>query len=434
MLRISGSARSKQGAGPSRRDFLRIGALGLTNFLLPDLLRARSVSRRGGAGRETSVVWLWLDGGASHLETFDPKTNIPVEFRSLGGVVQTRLPGVVLGGWFPRTAAVADRMAFVRSFHHTDSNHLLAPYWLMTGHEAQAADLGRPQRRPSCGAILARARGPNNRTTGMPNYVGLGRIRGDGPAWLGPTYGPFETSGPGRADMELNVPLDRLAERRDLLRAFDTLAYRAERQAKAGRLDSLQSQAFGLLLGRGRAAFDLSQESVRVREQYGPGVGEQLLLARRLCEAGVGFVTVNSSGWDMHRLLVDEMDKLGPPLDRAVAAFVADVAARGLDRHILLVVTGDFGRTPRINRGEGRDHWPAVSPLALAGGGLPMGQVVGRSNLKGAAPATPPIRPQDLMATVFHVLGLPVDLHFRDPSGRPVPLLESGRPIAQLVG
>jgi hypothetical protein len=219
-----------------------------------------------------------------------------------------------------------------------------------------------------------------------------------------------------------------------LLRAFDTLSYRADRQEKAGRLDSFQSRAFGLLLGRGREAFDLSRESVRVRAQYGPGIGEKLLLARRLCEAGVGFVTINHSGWDMHNLLADQIDRLAPPLDRAVAVFVADVAARGLDRYILLVVTGDFGRTPRINLQEGRDHWPAVSPLALAGGGLQMGQVVGRSNRKGAAPATTPIRPRDLMATVFHVLGLPLDLQFRDPSGRPVSLLEAGRPIAELVG
>jgi uncharacterized protein (DUF1501 family) len=178
----------------------------------------------------------------------------------------------------------------------------------------------------------------------------------------------------------------------------------------------------------------LSREPLSIREQYGPGLGEQLLLARRLCEAGVGFVTVNHSGWDMHKSLVDQMDELGPQLDRALAAFVADVTARNLDRNVLLVVASEFGRTPRISVSEGREHWPAVSSIALAGGGLRMGQVIGQSDKKGAKPATTPITPQDLMATVFHALGLPLDLHFPDPSGRPVPLLQTGKSIAPLLG
>src|SRR5262249_8048027 len=192
----------------------------------------------------------------------------------------------------------------------------------------------------------------------------------------------------------------------------------------ASGLDSFEGQAFDLILSRARDVFDINREDPRTRDRYGSGLGQQLLLARRLCEAGVGFVTIDFGGWDIHGNLKQGMVNLGPKVDHAVASFVEDCAQRGLEKEILLVITGEFGRTPRINGSGGRDHWAPLSTLALAGGGLKMGQVIGESNSKAETPKSTPITPSDLMATVFRVLGLPQDLQYRDPSGRPTSMID----------
>jgi hypothetical protein len=303
----------------------------------------------------------------------------------------------------------------------------------MTGYDFPPADNGQAPVRPGFGSILSRYRGPNNAQTGLPTYVRLNGTYGDGPAWLGQAYAPFDTGGNARRNMNLQVALDRLAERRGLLETFDTLDRQIDRSGLMQGLDSFEIQAFDLILSRAREAFDITREDPRTRDRYGKGLGEQMLLARRLCEAGVGFVTLHFGGWDMHGGIAAAMKALGPRVDRAVAAFVEDTVARGLDRDILLVITGEFGRTPRINGGAGRDHWAPLSTLVLAGGGLRMGQVVGESNAKAEIPKSTPITPQDLMATVFHVLGIPQDLHYTDPTGRPVPMVDGGKLIVELV-
>jgi hypothetical protein len=233
--------------------------------------------------------------------------------------------------------------------------------------------------------------------------------------------------------MDLRVALDRLADRKSLLKTFDTIDRGLDRSGLLQGLDSFESQAFDLILSRAREVFNLQREDPRTRDRYGPGLGEQLLLARRLCEASVGFVTLHYGGWDMHGGIASSMKSTAPQMDQAVSAFVDDLAARGLEEEILLVITGEFGRTPRINGGAGRDHWAPLSTLALAGGGLRMGQVVGESSEKVEVPKSTPITPQDLMATVFTVLGLPQDLHYKDQSGRPTPMIEGGKPIAELL-
>jgi hypothetical protein len=435
MLNLWSSRKGTACDGTTRRDFLKIGALGATGLMLPDLLRVRAQAAASGRPtRNTSVVWLWLGGGPTHVETFDPKMTAPVEFRSVVGAVSTNVPGIELGGVFPRMARVADKMAFVRSFAHRNSGHGGGTHWVMTGYDFPPADNGQAPIKPGLGSILARHRGANNATTGLPNYVRLGGILGDGPAWLGSAYAPFDTAGNARNNMNLQVPLERLGERRTLLRSFDTLNRGLDRSGLMSGLDSFETQAFDLLLSRAREVFDVSREDPRTRDLYGTsGLGRQMLLARRLCEAGVGFVTLNFGGWDMHGQIAQGMRNLGPQVDRAVSAFVQDTHARGVDRDILLVVTGEFGRTPRINGSAGRDHWAPLSTLALAGGGLRMGQVVGESNARAEVPRTRPITPQDLMATVFHVLGMPRDLHYNDPAGRPTSMVDTGRAIPELV-
>jgi len=435
MLNLWGSRKRVDCDGATRRDFLKVGVLGATGLTLPALLRARAeASAAGRSTRNTSVVWLWLGGGPTHVETFDPKMSAPAEFRSAVGAVQTNVPGVQIGGVFPRMARVADKMAFVRSFAHRNSGHGGGTHWVMTGYDFPPADNGQGQNKPGLGSIVARHRGANNPRTGLPNYVRLGGILGDGPAWLGSAYAPFDTAGNARNNMNLRVTLDRLAERRGLLRSFDTLNRQIDRSGLMSGLDSFETQAFDLLLSRAREVFDVTREDPRTRDLYGSQpLGRQLLLARRLCEAGVGFVTLHFGGWDMHGQIAQGMRNLGPQVDRAVSAFVEDTHRRGLDRDILLVVTGEFGRTPRINGSAGRDHWAPLSTLALAGGGLRMGQVVGESNARAEVPRTRAIGPQDLMATVFQVLGMPRDLHYNDPSGRPTPMIDTGRAIAELV-
>jgi hypothetical protein len=434
MLRLLGSRTRTDCDGASRRDFLRVGALGLTGLALPDLLRLRAGAKESGKPtKNTSVVWLWLGGGPTHIETFDPKMSAPAEYRSIVGATKTNLPGVEIGAVYPKIAQMADKFAFIRSFAHGNSGHGGGTHWVMTGYDFPPADNNMAPTKPGWGSILARHRGPNNPATGLPTYVRVNGIYGDGPAWLGTSYAPFDTSGNSRGNMDLKVPVARLSDRRSLLKTFDTIDRHVDKSGLLAGLDSFETQAFDLIQSRAREVFDIRREDPRTRDHYGQGLGEQLLLARRLCEAGVGFVTIHYGGWDMHGQIEAGMKNLGPQMDRAVASFVEDCAQRGMDKEVLLVITGEFGRTPRINGSAGRDHWAPLSTLALAGGGLKMGQVVGESNAKAEVPKSRAVSPQDLMATVFHVLGVPTDLQYKDPAGRPTSMIDGGKPIAELV-
>ena len=420
--------------GASRREFLKIGVLGGGAMTLPGLLAARAQAAAAGhSTKDTAVVWLWLGGGPTHVETFDPKLTSPSEYRSTTGEVSTPIPGVTLGGTFPLLAQAAGKMAFVRSFAHTNSGHGGGTHFVMTGYDNRTIDNGGLPSRPSIGSIVARSRGANHPETGMPTYVRLGGIAADGPAFLGPAFAPFDPSGQARKNMNLAVADERLNDRRALLAGLDRFQRAADQDKLMEGLDRFEQQAFNLVLGNAPAAFDLKQEDPKLVERYGKGLGEQLLRARRLCEAGCGFVTLSYGGWDMHGQVKQGLERRSPELDRAVASFVEDVHQRGLAEKILLVITGEFGRTPKVNRNAGRDHWAPLSTLALAGGGLQMGQVVGESAAKLDVPHSTPIRPQGLMATIFHVLGLDPRLQFVNPGGRPVYMLEEGQPIAELV-
>ena len=420
--------------GTSRRDFLRVGGLGLSGLSLAQMLQTRATAATNGvSGSDKSVIWLWLGGGPTHVETFDPKMTAPSEYRSVTGEVKTVLPGVTLGGNFERIAQVADRMAFVRSFSHTNSGHSGGTHYVMTGYDNRLADNGAVADRPFVGSIVSRIRGTNNANSGIPTYVRLGGIYADGPAFLGTAYGPFDPGGEARRNMSLSIEQSRLSNRRAMLDGIDNVKREIDRKGLMAGLDSFEEQAFSLILSRSQQAFDLKYEDPRVVDRYGRGLGEQLLQARRLCEAGCGFVTLSHGGWDMHSNIKQEMDKRGPEIDRAVSALVEDLDQRGLLDSVLLVISGEFGRTPKINGSSGRDHWAPLSTLALAGGGLKMGQVVGESAEKADVPKSTPITPQDLMATVFHVLDLDRRIQFTNQAGRPTYMIETGKPIAELV-
>ena len=434
MLTFETGRRFRDCNGNTRRDFLKVGALGASSLTLGNLMRARTEAAGTGAPMpDTSVIWVWLGGGPTHVETFDPKMTAPMEYRSVTGEVSTNLPGVTLGGTFTKMAKVADKMAFVRSFAHTNSGHGGGTHWLMTGYDDRNADNGGLPSRPSMGSILSRVRGTNHPKTGMPTYVRLGGIGADGAAFLGAANSPFDPAGQARKNMELTIKQDRLGNRRSLLSGLDNINRQVDSTGLMEGLDAFEQQAFSLVLSRSQRAFDLKYEDPRVAALYGGGLGEQMLRARRLVEAGAGFVTVSYGGWDMHGKIEESMRNTSVPLDHAVHALIEDLHQRSMDRNVLVVISGEFGRTPKINKTGGRDHWAPLSTLALSGGGLRMGQVVGKSASKVDVPKTTPIRPSDLMATVFQVLGVDPKIQFFNEAGRPVYMLEEGRPIRELV-
>jgi Protein of unknown function (DUF1501) len=450
--------------GVSRRDFLRAGLLGLGGLSLPLLLRAKAHAGDADYVKDRAVVLIFLAGGASHIETFNPNVDAPEPYHSVTDEVKTPLPGITLGGTFPLLAEHARKMAIVRSFRHPIGGHEQAISHVLTG----GTDVtGQAQDGFGMGAAFARLRGPNHPANGLPTYCLLTAPHKDGqyskelqrvvvgsrPGPLGPTCAPFTPSGggPAVANLELKVPADRLDDRRALLKQLDGLKKNLDDRDAASGYDQFERQAVDLLTGGAAKAFDLSQEKPKLVERYDtssfqcghkvkePSVlGKQLLLARRLVEAGAGFVTVQSAGWDMHAdvnnpAVKEGMEMLGRPLDKALAAFLEDLDQRGLLDKTLVIVTGDFGRTPKINAKGGRDHWANLCTLALWGGGLNVGQVIGKSDRDNAVPATDPISTANLFATVLHFL---FDVGtLRVTRGLPAPLVklvQESKPIEEL--
>lgn len=432
MLDLSIGEGKRDCAGLRRRDFLRVGGLTLGGLSLGELLRVRASAADAGLRstvKDRAVVLLFLAGGSSQIETFDPKRDAPEGVRSVTGELATTIPGVTFGGNFPGLAARAGKLAVVRSFHHRINDHALAIRHVLTAGNPQGAGMG---------AVYARLRGPTDPDTALPTY-GLvtteevdgqyvkekARVQeGSGPGPFGRAYAPFDPAeGGGSLDlMRLTMPRQRLESRKGLLDALDGAKRLLDDRGPAEAMGRYERQAIDLILRNAGDALDLNREDPRVLARYDTSaqqvghkrfractLGRQLLMARRLVEVGCGFVTVQNAGWDMHADgnnpgMEAGMNMLAPPLDQAVSAFLDDLEARGLTDRVLLVITGDFGRTPRINKRGGRDHWSSLSTLALAGGGLPMGQVIGRSTRQADAPASEPVTPAMLMTTLMNVL------------------------------
>ena len=431
MLRISTGTGLRDCSGLTRRDFLRVGSLSLGGWNLRGLLETRALAADAGVPlRDKSVVLLFLTGGPSQIETFDPKGDAPAEFRSVTGEIGTSLPGVTFGATFSGLAQRCDKLAIVRSFAHGVSEHTLAVEHVIRG--------GNPIHKAGIGSVASRLRSLRAPEGGIPWHIYSGANEVDrqfdkerlrllsaaGPGELGGAYGPFAIGGDSQLndDMQLNLPRGRLDDRRTLQQELDRLQAGADARSALGVHDDFDEQALELLLGSAKSAFDLTAEDPRLVARYDTRkyitgitkdrpstLGHQLLLARRLCEAGCGFVTIHNPGWDMHggptqMNMPDGMRRLGEPVDRAVSAFLDDVEQRGLSDQILLIITGEFGRTPRVKPDGGRDHWPKLSTLALAGGGLPMGQIIGRSTSKAEEPLSEPVTPENLLGTVLHTL------------------------------
>jgi hypothetical protein len=426
---------SRDCTGLSRRDFVRIGALSLGSLALPQLLAAKEAAKQQNYFRHKSVVLLFLGGGPSHIETFNPNSDAPAPYCSITGEAKSSLPGVSFGGTFPLLAAQAHRMALVRSFTHPIGDHVKAIAHVLSGGTDPAGD---GKAGYSMGSVFARIRGANHPESGLPTYSLLTSEEIDGqylnersriangsrPGTLGLANAPFDPNGGGTLlkNMQLKLAAERIDDRRNLLGQLDKLNRQVDSSGAMSGLDKFEQQALDMVLRGAGEAFDLKKEDKRLIERYDTSnfrvgkkvfqpssLGKQMLLARRLVEAGCGFVTVQNSGWDMHADgnnpgVAAGMEMLGRPLDKAVSAFLEDLEQRGLSDDVLLIITGDFGRTPKVNKSGGRDHWARLCTLALAGGGLKMGQVIGQSSRQNDVPDTEPISTPQLMSTVLHTL------------------------------
>ena len=423
-----------------RRDFLQVGSLGLGGLQLASLLRGRAFAGSTATPviKDKAVIFLFLHGGPSQTETFDPKMTAPVGIQSATGEVQTSIPGVTFGGTFPKLAALADKVSIVRSFVTGDGNHDIKP---IVCRDTLNANLG---------SLYARVAGTNRPGTGIPTNVALfpkavvdeaqpsvtnfGDFTSAGK--LGSGYRPFVPGAQGEAQENMKLQFDRtrLDDRRHLLQQLDVIRRSIDQSGALAGLDEIQTQAFETIVGGVADAFDLSKEDPQTIRRYDTStllrpddisrrwnnhknyvdnvqsLGKLLLLARRLCEAGCGFVTVTTNFvWDMHSDVnnagVEEgMRYMGTPLDYALSAFIEDLYQRGLDDKVMLIACGEMGRTPRINDRGGRDHWGGLAPLLITGGGLNMGQVIGQSTRDAGEAATTPVKIPNLISTVLHTM------------------------------
>jgi hypothetical protein len=432
--------------GISRRTFVRAGFLGFAGLGLADMLRLRAQSAESAKPNDHAVIMFWLDGGPTHMDTYDMKPQAPAEYRGSFRPIDTNVPGIQVCELLPQHAKVMDRMSIVRSVHHNNGDHFAAAHWMLTGyHGSTAADL--PPKYPGIGAVTSKLRGSNRE--GVPAFVGVPNIHSvglspgyHGAAYLGVGFNPLDAGDPNRPNYQVRnlqilsgFDLDRLSDRRNLLVGLDRARREADRTGLMNGMDQFNQQAFELVTGAAaRRAFDMDREDPRVRDRYGRHTwGQSALLARRLVEAGVTFVTITASGWDDHAQVANAMKAKLPPFDRALGALVEDLTARGLFDRVTVVVMGEFGRTPRINPGAGRDHWGEVMSVLIGGGGLKGGQIVGSSNAKGERPKDRPLKPADILHTLYYVLGVDTTTHFNNLAGRPIPVLNEGSPIRELV-
>jgi len=437
-----------------RRSVLRSSVAGIGGLALPTLLEARARGATAPGRDDRAVILVWMTGGPSHIDTWDPKPDMPAEIRGPFRPIATRLPGVSICEFLPKQAALLDRFTLLRAVDCRQSNH--EPNMVMQTANRLAEPRLNPRAHlyPALAAIAAQHRG--GRRADMPPYVVLNmqsRSHVAGGGALGKAFDPFD----GRLAAQVlglaaGLSADRLADRRRLLGDIDRLRAGLDRSEALEAADRFTQQAFDMVLGgRAREAFDLAREPEAVRTRYGDHEwARQALLARRLVEHGSAFVTIDLSNhgasgtWDTHGDNIppyggiwNGLRPLLPVFDHVITTLVTDLEERGLLERTLVIAMGEFGRTPRIGTqgsSDGRDHWPFVMSACLAGGGLRHGQVIGRSSRDGGEIAARPVTPSDLAATIFHHMGVPTDVTYLDHQGRPTYVVEEGgRPLAELL-
>jgi hypothetical protein len=432
--------------GPSRRDLLRVGLLGTWGLGLADLLRLRARAAEDGSARPTratNCILIWLAGGPSHIDTFDPKPDAPGDVRGEFKPIETAVPGLRISEVFPNLARVMDRVTLIRSVTSPEMDHERAAQHLLTGYRPSPALVY-----PSFGSVVARTRGFARST--LPPYAAIP----DAPlfassGYLTPAYDPFAVGGdPNQEAFRVRdltppdtVTLDRLRRRRAMVHTLDGFARDVAETPLTASRDQFIRQAYELLTsGAAQDAFRIGQETPATRDRYGrTPLGQSCLLARRLIEAGVSFVTINDRGaqqlgWDTHAQNFPTIKTaLAPPIDQGVSALIRDLAERGLLESTLVVMMGEFGRTPHINGNAGRDHHGRANCAILAGGGVPGGQVVGRTDAKADAPVERPVTPADLAATLYTALGIDPNHQFETPDGQPIRLVDKGQALPEVL-
>lgn len=429
--------------GLSRRNFLKVGSLMAGGLTLADLLRFKAQGGLADSAASMAAILVFLPGGPSHHETYDPKPLAPAEVRGPFGTINTNVPGTILSETLPHHARLADKYTLIRSCHHDNSGHGGGQRYVMTGYKSASLEDELPHDYPSVGAIAAKVKGANR--VGMPASVNIPPSGRGGAAFLGAAYDPFQLYSNGRmrgVELTPNVYLKgtRLNDRLQLRQSLDNLRREIDSSGMMKSMDALEQQAFEIVsAGVASAALDVKQESQETRDLYGDhDFGRSCLLARRLVETGVGFVTISMGSWDHHGNAGGSvkvgLEKNGPPMDQAVSALIEDLYRRGLDRQVTVFVWGEFGRTPRVNKEGGRDHWPQAMSVLMAGGGMKMGQIIGATDRKGERPQDRPLIPGDVLATVYHNLGIDRHQQFLNSAGRPISILTDGKPIAELIG
>ena len=425
---------------------LKVGSLTALGLSLTDWFRLRAAATASGTAKRSarSCILIWLDGGPSHLDTFDLKPEAPAEVRGPFKPTSTNVPGMQISEFMPETALITDKLAIVRSMTSPLGEHNFGSHYMLTGYKPSPALVY-----PSLGSMLAHTRGGQRV---LPPYVAVGnRLNGmAGPGYLPGSDGPFVLDGdPSRPDFKVQdldfypeVTEARLRRRRDFLSALDGFSHAVETSADQATTPEFE-QAYRLVTSpEAKRAFDLSGEKPAVRKRYGnKTLGPSCLMARRLVERGVPFVTVTDRGWDTHNGLYTRLKEgytggsVGkvPTLDRALSALIEDLDERGLLEETLVLVMGEFGRTPKLNTAGGRDHWPRVFSVVLAGGSVPGGQVIGKSDRVGESPADRAVTPSDLARTVYTILGVDPDLELTT-GGRPVKVNAYGQVIKELLG
>jgi hypothetical protein len=425
----------------NRRSFLLAGALFFGGPLLADILRSDAAANSADR-QKRSVIMVFQGGGPSHLETWDMKPSALVEYRGEFKSIATNLPGDHIGEYTPRPSRLIDRLAILRSVYHEESEHGQACHVMMTGYRPTKNDLGNEF--PSCGTIISKQLGP--RAGQVPPYIACMRALPSGNAsYLGMAHNPFQTFGyptsPCFRVRNLQLPdgvdAARVERRRDMLRRFDTLRRDIDASGALDDMDAFTRQASELVGSPGnQRAMDFNLEPRYIRERYGANSfgAQSMLLARRLVEAGARFVTVQADGqWGSHKDNFPAHRTLLPPFDQAISALIEDLEQRGILKTTLVIFGGEFGRTPRINKDAGRDHWPQCYSTVLAGGGARGGIVLGESDALGESPKVRPIHHQDVLATMYHQLGIDYKRTYYNEAHRPVEVLNIGTPITELL-
>jgi hypothetical protein len=420
---------------PSRREFLHVGALTGLGLSLGGLFRLQAAradakSFEHFTGTAKSVIHIWLPGGWAQQETFDPKPLAPVEYRGDLGVIDTNLTGVQFSEKLVKTAQVADKITVVRSMTHGEAAHERGTHNMFTGYRPSPALTF-----PSFGSVVSHELGPR---ANLPPYVCVPNLPAPdaGAGYLGSAFGPFvlgsDPAAEGFTVRDLALPggvdADRFAKRQRLREAVGRHFQKLEDAGTVAAMDSFYERAYALVSSaEARGAFDIKSESDAIKDEYGRNqAGQRMLLARRLVEAGVRFVTLSYGGWDMHGKIRDGITNTLPPFDQAFAALITDLDRRGMLDSTLVMVSSEFGRTPRINADAGRDHWPKVFSVVLAGGGIKRGQIYGASDAIAAEPAENPLSVEDLATTVYHCLGIVADKELMAPGNRPVEIVDGG--------